>query len=396
MLASNTAQSVCRNCATNEDCGISELSTRTKYTYDGDGNRVAKSGGASELYWQGAGSDALAESDASGNITNEYVFFGGKRVARVDSAGVHYYISDHLGSATVIANASGAIEREEMYFPYGGERWNYGSDPNHYKFTGKERDTETGLDYFGARYYGSNMGRWMSPDWAASPEPVPYVDLSDPQTLNEYGYVRNNPLSKADPDGHEIPIAPNDIDVERSTNIAVGAAKGLWNMVAGTWNTGAELLNAQGQSSGQTYMEVPTLPTASYDNPTQAVSGSLTQLATVVASAVKGLTGSTTSEAGAAGKAAGSEAGETGAATGKGLGNPFKGKSASEVDSMMKGKGMDPRGPDPAAGKGGYVNPKTGRSYHIDENNRFGEKPHVDVNRSKTYKGDLDKKKYPM
>jgi hypothetical protein len=68
----------------------------------------------------------------------------------------------------------------------------------------------------------------------------------------------------------------------------------------------------------------------------------------------------------------------------------------AEVDSMMKAKGMDPRGPDPAAGKGGYVNPKTGRSYHIDESNRSGEKPHVDVNRSKTYRGDLDKKNYPM
>lgn len=71
------------------------------------------------------------------------------------------------------------------------------------QFTGKERDTETGLDYFGARYYGSNMGRWMSPDWSDSPEPVPYADLTDPQTLNLYGYVRNNPLSRADVDGHD-------------------------------------------------------------------------------------------------------------------------------------------------------------------------------------------------
>jgi RHS repeat-associated protein len=68
--------------------------------------------------------------------------------------------------------------------------------------TGKERDAETGLDYFGARYYGSNMGRWLSPDWSATPEPVPYADLTDPQTLNLYGYVRNNPLRRADLDGH--------------------------------------------------------------------------------------------------------------------------------------------------------------------------------------------------
>jgi RHS repeat-associated protein len=69
-------------------------------------------------------------------------------------------------------------------------------------FTGKPRDTESNLDYFGARYYASSMGRWMSPDWAAKAEPVPYAKLDNPQSLNLYGYVLNNPLSKTDPDGH--------------------------------------------------------------------------------------------------------------------------------------------------------------------------------------------------
>ena len=71
-----------------------------------------------------------------------------------------------------------------------------------FKFTGKERDTESGLDYFGARYYASSMGRWMSPDWASKPEAVPYSSLDNPQSLNLYGYVGNNPLSRADADGH--------------------------------------------------------------------------------------------------------------------------------------------------------------------------------------------------
>ena len=72
----------------------------------------------------------------------------------------------------------------------------------HYKFTGKERDSESGLDYFGARYYASNVGRWISADWAQKPEAVPYSKLDDPQSLNLYEYVGNNPLNKADPDGH--------------------------------------------------------------------------------------------------------------------------------------------------------------------------------------------------
>jgi RHS repeat-associated protein len=68
--------------------------------------------------------------------------------------------------------------------------------------TGKERDTESGNDYFGARYYASAMGRFMSPDWAAKATPVPYAKLDNPQSLNLYAYVGNNPLSRMDPDGH--------------------------------------------------------------------------------------------------------------------------------------------------------------------------------------------------
>jgi RHS repeat-associated protein len=70
------------------------------------------------------------------------------------------------------------------------------------RYTGKERDTESGNDYFGARYYASSMGRFMSPDWSAQAEPVPYAKLDNPQTLNLYSYMGNNPLSGADPDGH--------------------------------------------------------------------------------------------------------------------------------------------------------------------------------------------------
>jgi RHS repeat-associated protein len=70
-----------------------------------------------------------------------------------------------------------------------------------YKFTGKERD-ETGLDYFGARYYSNGLGRWVSADWSATPIPVPYADFGDPQTLNLYTYVRNIPTTSFDPDGH--------------------------------------------------------------------------------------------------------------------------------------------------------------------------------------------------
>ena len=69
-------------------------------------------------------------------------------------------------------------------------------------FTGKERDAETGLDFFGARYFSSAQGRFTSPDWSEHPEPVPYARFDDPQTLNLYAYVRNNPMLGPDIDGH--------------------------------------------------------------------------------------------------------------------------------------------------------------------------------------------------
>ena len=69
--------------------------------------------------------------------------------------------------------------------------------------TAKERDTESGNDYFGARYYASSMGRFLSPDWSAKEEPVPYAQMDDPQSLNLYSYVRNNPLTRVDADGHD-------------------------------------------------------------------------------------------------------------------------------------------------------------------------------------------------
>ena len=107
------------------------------------------------------------------------------------------------------------------------ERWAE-SLPTTADSTGKERDVETGLDYFGARYFSGAQGRWTSPDWSAAPEAVPYGNLSDPQTLNLYGYVRNNPLGRADADGHQA--AGGMLLPDRDTvQLAVGVFKGWVN-----------------------------------------------------------------------------------------------------------------------------------------------------------------------
>ena len=99
----------------------------------------------------------------------------------------------------MIASSSGAVQETYYYYPYGGIVSSSGSDPNHYKFTGKERDSESGLDMFGARYYGSSLGRFMTPDWATKPIDVPYANFGNPQSLNLYSYVNNNPTTTARP-----------------------------------------------------------------------------------------------------------------------------------------------------------------------------------------------------
>jgi RHS repeat-associated protein len=166
------------------------------YTYDGDGRRVQKSNG--KLYWYGAGSDALLETDLAGTATAEFVFFGGKRTARLDlpSATVHYYFSNHIGSANIVTSSAGMVEDESDYYPYGGERVITNSDSNQYKFTGKERDTESGLDYFGARYMSSALGRFTSVDPSRKS-----IKPADPQSWNRYNYTLNNPLRYIDHNG---------------------------------------------------------------------------------------------------------------------------------------------------------------------------------------------------
>jgi len=193
------------------------------YTYDGDGNRIEKSSG--KAYWYGAGTEVLDESDLSGNITNEYVFFGGKRIAmrNVSSGTIYYYEDDMLGSARTMVQAGQTSPcYDGDFYPFGGERIVTNTCTQNYKFEGKERDTETGNDDFGARYYTSRLGRWLSADWSAVPAPVPYANLTNPQTLNLYAMVSDNPETFADLDGHTA--ASISIDV---MNSAIGGACGV-------------------------------------------------------------------------------------------------------------------------------------------------------------------------
>jgi RHS repeat-associated protein len=165
------------------------------YTYDGTGMRVQKSSGT--LYWRAITGDVLAETDASGNMKNEYIYFAGQRVAWWDSLGNSYYINaDSLGTTRTITKSNGTVCYDADFTPYGQEliHTNNCASTYNYKFTGYERDSETGLDYAFARYYSSRLARFMSADPSGG-------SSSDPQSLNRYAYVGNSAPNFSDPSG---------------------------------------------------------------------------------------------------------------------------------------------------------------------------------------------------
>ncbi len=181
------------------------------YTYDGNDLRVQKGSASSgctsptwnELYWRDTGGNTIAETDGTGSTTNasynEYVFFAGQRIAQSNpySGNVFYYFADHLGSTRVVTNSAGSPCYEADFLPYGAENTPASftnSCSTNYKFTGYERDPETSNDYAFARYYSSRLERFLSTDPLGG-------DISDPQTLNKYTYVRNNPINMTDPSG---------------------------------------------------------------------------------------------------------------------------------------------------------------------------------------------------
>ncbi len=164
------------------------------YYYDGEGRRIEKlvNGVAASVYVYDALGQMIAE-DSPNQST-------GTAPCRTC-----YLSVDHLGSPRLITDANGHVMALHDYLPFGDEvpanlvgrdgRWGPGNDNIQQKFTGQERG-ETGLDYFGARYYAGALGRFTSPDPGNAG-----ADLYNPQSWNGYSYVGNDPLDNVDPTG---------------------------------------------------------------------------------------------------------------------------------------------------------------------------------------------------
>jgi RHS repeat-associated protein len=167
------------------------------YTYDGDGNRVKVSTGGVVTAYVGSYFEILPAT----GVTTTYYYLGSQRVAMRTASGVTWLAGDHLGSTSLATSSAGAKVSEERYLPYGGTR--SGSAPTDYQFTGQRNDTSTGLYYYGARYYDPVTGRFVSADTVG-------FEPGNPQDLNRFGYVRNNPVKYTDPTGHMVGCGAGD------------------------------------------------------------------------------------------------------------------------------------------------------------------------------------------
>ncbi len=142
----------------------------------------------------------LARYDVYGFCQSEYIYMGNRLIAERDHVGNRtlYYTSDQINSTRIVTNDSGTVVHAQAYDPYGGIQltWVSSFDPMP-KFSGKEHDEESGLDYFGARYYDRSIYRFISVD----PQIDKGLAAADPQSSALYVYCRNNPLRYYDPNG---------------------------------------------------------------------------------------------------------------------------------------------------------------------------------------------------
>jgi RHS repeat-associated protein len=120
--------------------------------------------------------------------------------AQTPAVAVEYYHLDAVGSVRAVTDASGNVVRRHDPLPFGDGAVEVAPGDDPLRFTGKPRDVETGLDYFGARYYASRSGQFTSVDPVLDQQKA----LLDPQRWNRYAYSLNNPLRHVDPDGRQV------------------------------------------------------------------------------------------------------------------------------------------------------------------------------------------------
>ena len=193
-----------KSCANNQ--------TIAEYLYDHSGKRLVK-----KEYENGtlkhtiySPTDEYETKKLPNGTTENITYFkvNDEVVAKKNPDGSYtYFHNDHLGSSSVLTNQSGQVVEKTSYEPYGEVKT--GGTNSKWGYTGQEKDLETGLNYYDARYYDPHIHRFTQPDTLLP-------DIYDPQLLNRYAYVRNNPLKYTDPSGNILQLIPRIIPFAQS------------------------------------------------------------------------------------------------------------------------------------------------------------------------------------
>jgi RHS repeat-associated protein len=282
--------------------GTCSSPTTACYVYDADGIRVRTNEGTGGSEWiHDLEGHVVGQKIISLGWGRGYVYLGSQQIAEYGDGTTYFISPDHLGSTRLMTQLSQSVCESIDYSPFGQPLVSTNTCGTTHMFTGKEYDDESGLDYFGARHYSWQLGRFMRPDWAAKPIDVPYANFGDPQSLNLYSYMRGNPLNGTDPDGH-CPIC---IEVatklaawvgvgvategkkEFAKDVGIGALKGAGAFVANTARAAVAIGEASSPGGAVSAVQTMTAPLPSAltpSNQTQAQVSTATQIGLSAAS----------------------------------------------------------------------------------------------------------------
>ena len=275
-----------------------------------------------------------------------------------------FYHGDALGSTRSQTNASQSVTDSKRYDAFGMLIASSGSNPTPFGFVGGSQyqtDADSGLMLLGHRYYDASIGRFISRDPAYA-------------GTNWYAYCENNPLGGTDPSGLDKSY------YEQSRDFLLGEIRGF----IGPPPVEDDFIDLIGKKFG-----LPAFPRNDHpkdENDPDIQDGE--SFGTVLAIVEMMISPAAAAET-SGGRLSARLRRQTQIPE-RSL-NPFKGKTPAEIDQMYRQKGYSISGPDPVNGRGGYINPRTGRSIHLDIQNRHNEPPHVDVNRIRSYRGKLEK-----
>ena len=163
------------------------------FEYDGDGVRVKSTVGGTTTVYIGS----YFEWTGSSSTMKRYYEAGGSRMGMRQGSTLYWLVSDHLGSTSVTANASGSLYGRLLYKAWGEQRWSSGTTPTTYRYTGQRSESSLGLYYYGARWYDPGLARFVQAD-TFIPDP------GNPMDWDRYVYSRNQPVKYVDPTGHWV------------------------------------------------------------------------------------------------------------------------------------------------------------------------------------------------